>query len=250
MRTSASEPGPLLALAGVEAGYDGRVVIRDVDLEVAAGEVVAVLGANGSGKTTVINTICGMAKRTAGSIRFAGTRIDGLPPHRVVAAGIAQVPNARRLFGASTVLENLRLGGYRRKDRRLLDADIDAFVERWPILRPLLHRRASQLSGGEQQVVAIGRALLSNPKLLVLDEPSLGLAPKLLDQLYVMVDALRHERDLPMLVIEQNARKALEIADRIYVLQSGRVIHEGPAAGLTPHDVADIYFTPAQEADR
>lgn len=244
MRTSASD-GALLTATGLSAGYGGRLVIEDVDLHVAPREVVAVLGANGSGKTTLINTICGMVRRSRGEVWFDGTRIDRLPPHRIVACGIAQVPNARRLFGQSTVLENLRLGGYLRRDRHALERDVHAFVERWPILEPLVHRRTAQLSGGEQQVVAIGRALMSNPRLLVLDEPSLGLSPKLLEQLYVMIDTLRHETGLPMLVIEQNARKALEIANRLYILQSGKVIHEGPAAGMTPHDVADIYFSPA-----
>jgi branched-chain amino acid transport system ATP-binding protein len=240
--SDAARERAVLVATGLTAGYGGRIVIDSVDAHVAPSEVVAVLGANGSGKTTLINTICGVVRRTRGEVWFQGIRVDRLPAHKVVAAGIAQVPNARRLFGSSTVLENLRLGGYLRRDRQQLEHDVHAFIERWPILEPLAHRVTSTLSGGEQQVVAIGRALMSQPKLLVLDEPSLGLSPKLLDQLYDMIQTLRVETGLPMLVIEQNARKALQIADRIYVMQSGSVIHEGPAQGLTPHDVADIYF--------
>jgi branched-chain amino acid transport system ATP-binding protein len=235
---------PLLWSRGLVAGYDGRAVISDIDMYVGDREVVAVLGANGSGKTTMINAICGMVRRFQGEIWFDGSRIDRLPPHKIVASGIAQVPNARRLFGASTVIENLRLGGYLRRDRDQLEHDIHSFIDRWPILQPLVERNTATLSGGEQQVVAIGRALMSRPRLMVLDEPSLGLSPKLLEQLYGMVDALRHETGLPMLIVEQNARKALQISDRLYVLQSGVIIHEGAAEGMTPHDVADIYFSP------
>jgi branched-chain amino acid transport system ATP-binding protein len=220
----------MLAVEGVAAGYDGVPVLRGVSLRIEAGETVAVLGANGAGKTTLNNTICGIVRATAGRIRFDGSDITGSDPAAIVAAGLSQVPEGRRIFPNLTVRENLALGSYRRgRERRA------ANQERIEKLFPRLAERASQLagtlSGGEQQMLAIGRGLMAEPKLLILDEPSLGLSPRLVEEVFALIEGIRRD-GIAVLLVEQNVVQSLEIADRAYVLENGTVALEGPARDL------------------
>jgi branched-chain amino acid transport system ATP-binding protein len=220
----------MLAVEGLAAGYDGVPVLRGVSLRIEAGETVAVLGANGAGKTTLNNTICGIVRATAGRIRFDGSDITGRDPAAIVAAGLSQVPEGRRIFPNLTVRENLALGSYRRgRERRA------ANQERIEKLFPRLAERASQLagtlSGGEQQMLAIGRGLMAEPKLLILDEPSLGLSPRLVEEVFALIEGIRRD-GIAVLLVEQNVVQSLEIADRAYVLENGTVALEGPARDL------------------
>ena len=220
----------MLAVEAVAAGYDGVPVLRGVSLRIEAGETVAVLGANGAGKTTLNNTICGIVRAATGRIRFDGNEITGSDPAAIVAAGLCQVPEGRRIFPNLTVRENLELGSYRRgRERRAANR------ERVEKLFPRLAERASQLagtlSGGEQQMLAIGRGLMAEPKLLILDEPSLGLSPRLVEEMFALIGSIRRD-GIAVLLVEQNVVQSLEIADRAYVLENGTVALEGPAREL------------------
>ncbi len=220
----------MLELDGVRAGYGGVDVLFGVTLRVQVGEVVALLGANGAGKTTVLRTVSGLLRPRAGTIRFLGERIDGLPPSQVVGRGIAHVPEGREVFAELTVAENLRMGAYRRKDHGI-SQDLDQVLEWFPSLRQRFHTPAGQLSGGEQQMLAIARALMSRPKLLLLDEPSLGLAPKVVQQILDLLRQLQ-ATGATVLLAEQNAYLALRVASRASVLRGGRVALEGPVDEL------------------
>jgi branched-chain amino acid transport system ATP-binding protein len=241
-----------LTLAAVSAAYGGPDIIHEVSLEVPGGSIVALLGPNGAGKSTLINAVSGMVPVTKGRVLFGDRDLTNQAPHRIVSAGIAQVPQGRALFGYSDGLDNLRLGAHTRRDREQVEADIEEFLDAWPIARRVLHRKATLCSGGEQQVIAIGRALMSRPKALLLDEPSVGLAPILVDQLFASAReklfAASWASHLAVLLVEQNVRKALEIADRIYVIASGRIVHEGSPAELTSHDVAAMYLRASSPA--
>jgi branched-chain amino acid transport system ATP-binding protein len=235
-----------LTLAAVSASYGGPDIVHDVSLDVPGGSIVALLGPNGAGKSTLVNAVSGMVAVTRGRVLFGDRDVTNRPPHRIVSAGIAQVPQGRELFGYSSAIDNLRLGANTRRDRDQVEADIEEFLDAWPIARRVRHRKATLCSGGEQQVIAIGRALMSRPKVLLLDEPSVGLAPILVDQLFASAReklfAASWASDLAVLLVEQNVRKALEVADRIYVLVSGRIVHEGSPDELTSHDVAAMYL--------
>jgi branched-chain amino acid transport system ATP-binding protein len=224
----------LLELAGVHGGYGQVKVLHGVDLRVAEGEVVVILGANGAGKTTTLRAICGMLAAT-GAIRFAGEQILGRPTERIVRLGMAQVPQGRGTFVDLTVEDNLRLGAYIRNDR-----DVGRDIEEWfgvfPRLGERRHQVAGSMSGGEQQMLAIARALMSNPRLLLLDEPSLGLAPKVTQELFDRLGEINDARGTTMLVVEQNANLALGIADRGYVLETGRIVESGTAQDLRSNE--------------
>lgn len=235
----------LLEVAGVHAGYGRVSVLRDVDLTLADGEVVALIGANGAGKSTLLKAISGLVTPTSGSIAYRGARITGERPERLVRRGIALVPEGRMLFAAMSVAENLELGAYStpRRERRRLVAERLALVER---LFPILGERASQaaatLSGGEQQMLAVARALMSGPSLLLLDEPSLGLAPKVIAEIFSAIDALRAS-GVSVLLAEQDARLALRHADRGYVMRTGEVVLSGPSEQLLADDsIRRIYL--------
>jgi branched-chain amino acid transport system ATP-binding protein len=215
----------LLSLEGVDAGYGGLQILSGLSLEVGEGEVVALIGANGAGKTTTLRAISGVLKPTAGAISFDGERIDGKGSHTIVSAGIVQVPEGRELFSSLTVDENLKMGAITQPRSSI--AESRAMVEEmFPILAERRGQVAGTLSGGQQQMLAIGRALMAKPRLLMLDEPSLGLAPLLVQQVFDTVRTVT-ESGVTVLIVEQNAAQVLALADRAYVMESGEVVMEG-----------------------
>jgi len=222
---------PLLVVTDIEAYYGRVCALHSVSLEVAEGSVVALLGANGAGKTTTLRVISGLLRSTRGSVEFDGRRIDGTSPDRLVRMGIVQVPEGRQIFAELTVRENLLLGGYARRDLGAARQDPPRVFEYFPRLRERLQQRAGTLSGGEQQMLAIGRALMARPRLLVLDEPSLGLAPMLVKEIFRVISEIR-AAGTTVLLVEQNAHMALDIADHAYVLETGRVILGDRSAAL------------------
>jgi branched-chain amino acid transport system ATP-binding protein len=215
----------LLKLDGVDAGYGGLQILSGLTLEVREGEVVALIGANGAGKTTTLRAISGLIKPWAGTIELDGERIDGRRSHGIVDAGVVQVPEGRELFASLTVDENLRMGGIT-QPRSSLAASRSEVEEMFPILGERRNQVAGTLSGGQQQMLAIGRALMAKPRLLMLDEPSLGLAPLLVKQVFDTVRTVT-QAGITVLIVEQNAAQALELADRAYVMESGEVVMEG-----------------------
>lgn len=224
----------LLEVASVTTAYDGLIAISDVSLNVAEGEIVVVVGANGAGKSTLLKTISGMERPRAGQITFDGTRIDGVAAHKITARGIAYVPENRRLFPRLSVADNLRLGSYLFRGKADREAPLEQVFSLFPRLRERLPQRAGTLSGGEQQMLAIGRALMTRPRLLMLDEPSQGIMPKLVDEIFEAVKTIR-DSGVTVLLVEQRLVESLEIADRAYVLQTGRVILEGNADTVRSH---------------
>ncbi len=222
----------LLAVSGLRVGYGKVEVLHGIDLTVAAGELVALLGSNGAGKTTTLRAISGLEPVGGGTVEFEGEPISGLPGHKIAALGLSHVPERRRLFGPLTVDENLRLGGYLiRTQTAELKHRIDEMYALFPRLLERRQQLAGTLSGGEQQMVAIARALILRPKLLVLDEPSMGLAPLVVQSIFTIIRTLR-DHGMGILLVEQNARQTLKIADRAYVLESGSIILSGNAASM------------------
>ena len=220
--------------AGYGSGAAMVTVLRDISLTVGAGEIVALLGSNGAGKSTLINTVTGVLRPASGRISFEGADISSAPSHRIVAAGLVQVPEGRRVFPNLSVRENLLLGGYRRaRERR--PANLDRVMGIFPRLGERLVQKAGTLSGGEQQMLAIGRALMSEPRLLILDEPSLGLAPIIVEEMFGLIGQL-HREGLAILLVEQNAAQSLEIAQRAYVLEQGAITVSGAAQELAARD--------------
>ncbi|CAM5785924.1 ABC transporter ATP-binding protein [Castellaniella caeni] len=211
--------------------FYGRVpILKDVNMTISQGEVVALLGANGAGKTTLLRVLSGLVPIASGRVLFEGEPLDSVKPYLRIGQGIAHAPEGRQVFGTLTVEENLRLGGYRRHDGELA-ADLAAVYGLFPVLEEMRRRTARDLSGGQQQMLAIGRAMMGRPRLLLLDEPSLGLAPLMIAQIFAVIGSLR-ERGVTILVVEQNAAAALAIADRGYVLETGRVMHSGSGKAL------------------
>ena len=222
---------PLLKVNAIQAYY-GRVrALHDVSLEVAEGSIVALLGSNGAGKTTTLRVISGLLRPSHGSVEFDGRRIERLRPDQLVRAGIAHVPEGRQLFPELTVRENLRLGAYTRRDARTVEQDMQRVFNYFPRLRERLGQNAGTLSGGEQQMLAIGRGLMSKPRLLLLDEPSLGLAPLLVKEIFQIIADIRITGTTVVLV-EQNAHMALDVADYAYLLQTGRVVLSDQSSAL------------------
>lgn len=220
----------MLKLENVSAGYGNLAVIQDVALRVDPGEVVAILGANGAGKTTTLRTISGIVRPTSGTISFEGESLVNRSPHDIVKMGLAQVPEGRSLFGKLTVLENLSMGGYTRSAQERRETLREVY-ELFPILEERRNQPAATLSGGQQQMVAIGRALMAKPRLLMLDEPSLGLDPKTTATVFSVIDKIR-KSDISVLIVEQDVVKTLKLADRAYVLESGEIKLEGPSGEL------------------
>jgi branched-chain amino acid transport system ATP-binding protein len=220
----------LLEVRGLQAGFGATPVLFGVDLEARRGELLALIGANGAGKSTLLGALTGLVRPAAGSVRFDGRELTRLRPEQVVGAGLAHVPQGRRLFGSMTVERNLLMGAYRRHDRAVRD-DLRRVLEYFPALGDKLARDAGTLSGGEQQMVAIGRGLMARPKLLMIDEPSLGLAPKVVDRVMEVVREINGD-GTAVLLVEQDVGLALEIADRGYVLENGHVTAHGPARQL------------------
>jgi branched-chain amino acid transport system ATP-binding protein len=221
---------PLLVVDGLETYYGGIAALRGISFEVAAGSVVALVGANGAGKSTTLNSISGLLAPRAGSIRFQGHEIAGWRADRVASLGLIQVPEGRQVLAPLSVEENLLLGAYARRDRAV-KSDLDETLQRFPRLAERRHQLAGSLSGGEQQMLAIGRALMARPRLLMLDEPSLGLAPLIVAEVFRLIESLKAQ-GATILLVEQNARKALAVADTAHVLEGGRITRSGPAAAL------------------
>ena len=221
----------LLEVSSLTTTYQGLVALDEASLDVAPGEIVVVAGANGAGKSTLLKSIAGMEKPRSGKVTFAGERIDGLAAHLVTKRGIAFVPENRRLFPRLSVADNLRLGSYLFRGEADREAPIERVFTLFPRLRERLEQRAETLSGGEQQMLAIARALMTRPKLLMLDEPSQGIAPKLVDEVFEAILATR-QAGVTVLLVEQRLSESLEIADRGFILQTGKVILSGPSATL------------------
>jgi branched-chain amino acid transport system ATP-binding protein len=233
---------PLLEVSNLVAGYGPIRALDGVSLDVEPGELVAIIGANGAGKTTLLMAISGVVRPRAGTIRFAGRPLADLPPHEVMRLGIAQAPEGRRIFPRLTVRENLELGGFTRSDRGQLARDIDEACGLFPVLGQRLGQLGGTLSGGEQQMLAIARALVGRPQLLLLDEPSLGLAPLIVAKVFEVIASLS-ARGIAVVLVEQNARAALKLASRGWVLETGRVTLTGTGAELAAdRRVRDAYL--------
>ncbi|MBA3451100.1 MAG: ABC transporter ATP-binding protein [Chloroflexia bacterium] len=221
----------MLALHDVRVFYGAIQAVKGISLEVREHELVTIVGANGAGKTTTLRTISGIYRPQTGSITFEGKNLAALPSHDIVSLGISQAPEGRQIFGSLSVRDNLTLGATRRGDRAGIAHDLDYVYSLFPVLGERLNQSGGTLSGGEQQMLAIARALMAKPRLLLLDEPSLGLAPMLVNRIFAVISRLK-ETGVTILLVEQNARKALEIADRAYVMETGRIILEGTARDL------------------
>ena len=232
----------LLEISGIDVFYGRVQAVRGASLQVDKGEVVALIGSNGAGKTTTLRTISGLLHPSAGKITFDGKDITRVEPQNIVNLGICQSPEGRRLFARMSVLDNLRMGAYTRKNAAEIKTDMDRVFELFPRLKERLHQVAGTLSGGEQQMCAMGRALMAKPKLLMLDEPSLGLAPILVQTIFDIVKEI-NSQGTPVLLVEQNAHKALEVAHRAYVLETGVVVKSGTGQELLEsEDVQKAYL--------
>ncbi len=225
-------PAPLLELENLRAGYGRATVVWDVSLTVAEGSITALLGPNGAGKSTLLWAAMGGVRPTAGTVRFAGEEVTRLPPHRKVELGMALAPEGKHLFREMTVAENLAMGAYSRRARSQAAESLEFVCGLFPRLRERLRQRAGSFSGGEQQMLNLARALMTRPRLLILDEPSQGLAPKLVDEVYATIERLRRETGLTIVLIDQNAVAALALADYAYVLRDGLIEMHGPAKEL------------------
>jgi branched-chain amino acid transport system ATP-binding protein len=234
---------PLLSVRNIETYYGPIMAIRGVSLEVAEGQIVAVLGANGAGKTTVLKTISGVMDPQKGSITFAGQEIRRSDPNKVVQLGISHVPEGREVFPYLTVAENLAMGAYLRSDRDAIQADTERVFDYFPVLEQRRDQEAGQLSGGEQQMLAISRALMARPKLLLLDEPSLGLSPILVKEIFEIIQRVNREQGTTILLVEQNAHMALSIGDFGYVMEVGRIVMEDDCKRLLEKaDIKEFYL--------
>ena len=226
----------MLVLQTVHSAYGNIRALRGISLSVERGEVVTLIGSNGAGKTTTLRTIMGLLVPRAGQITLEGQRIDGLATDRIVRLGLAQAPEGRRIFARMSVLENLEMGAFARRDREHIAADLEHVLRLFPRLQERLRQRAGTLSGGEQQMLAMGRALMARPKVLLLDEPSMGLAPLLVETIVAIIRTINAE-GTTILLVEQNARMALQVAHRGYVLQSGEIVLHDAASALLRSDV-------------
>ena len=226
----------LLEVKDLTVRYGKAQALKSLNLVVADGEVVALVGANGAGKTTLLRAISGLKSAAAGEITFLGERIDGVAPHEIVARGIAHVPEGRIVFGPMTVIDNLRMGAYLRKDKKAVEADLERMYEHFPRLKERRKQLSESLSGGEQQMLAVARALMAAPKLLLMDEPSMGLSPIMVEEVGQIVTDIRAS-GLSVLLVEQNANLALSLADRAYVLEVGSIVLDGPARQVATNDI-------------
>lgn len=227
--------GTMLTINDINVFYGAIHAIKGVSLEVNEGEIVTLIGANGAGKSTILRTISGLLKPKTGTIQFEGQEIAGMPAHEIVKTGISQVPEGRRIFAEMSVLENLELGAFTRKDKDGIKADMELVFNRFPRLKERIGQLAGTLSGGEQQMLAMGRALMSRPRLLLLDEPSMGLAPLLIKEIFAIIQDI-NKTGTTVLLVEQNANMALSIAHRAYVLETGRITLSGDATELAASD--------------
>ncbi len=233
----------MLSISNVETFYGNIQALRGVNVKVNSGEIVSLIGSNGAGKSTLLMTISGVNKAATGEIKFDNKNIESLPPHDIVNLGISQVPEGRRIFSRLSVEDNLRLGASSNDKGKKFDDDVKDVYDLFPVLKDRLSQRGGTLSGGEQQMLAIGRALMAKPKMLLLDEPSLGIAPKLVNQIFVAIKNINKEKKVTIFLVEQNAKKALELADRGYVLVNGNVTLEGTGQDLLKNkDIQAAYL--------
>lgn len=221
----------MLKVTDLQVYYGVIQAIKGISFEVNEGEVIALIGANGAGKTTILHTITGLVEAKAGTVEFEGTNITKMPGHKIVTLGMAHVPEGRRVFAELSVLENLRLGAYTRKDKNEIEASLQMVYKRFPRLEERKNQLAGTLSGGEQQMLAMGRALMSHPKIILMDEPSMGLSPIFVNEIFDIIKEVSAS-GTTVLLVEQNAKKALSIADRAYVLETGKIVLEGDAKEL------------------
>ena len=233
----------MLKISNVETFYGKIQALRGVDIEVNSGEIVSLIGSNGAGKSTLLMTISGVNKARTGEIVFEGKNIEKYEAHDIVDLGIAQVPEGRRIFSRLTVEENLRLGAHANEKGKHFNTDVKEVYDLFPVLNDRKSQRGGTLSGGEQQMLAIGRALMNRPKVLLLDEPSLGIAPKLVNQIFLAIKNINKEKKVTIFLVEQNAKKALELADRAYVLVNGKVTIKGTGQELLKNqDIQAAYL--------
>lgn len=238
-----SEEHMLMKIEGLTVNYGAIRALDDVSLEVMPGEILSVIGANGAGKSTLLKTITGIIKPLAGKIAFEGTPIQGLRTDKVVRMGITMVPEGRRIFPDLTVRENLELGGYAITDRRMKEDLFNLILTTFPRIQERLKQHAGTLSGGEQQMLAMGRALMGNPRLLLLDEPSMGLSPIITREIFSLIRLINKEKGISMILVEQNAHMALEHSEKAYVLENGRVTIHGPSAEIKSNNgVIEAYL--------
>lgn len=225
----------MLEIKDLEVYYGVIQAIKGVSFEVNKGEVIALIGANGAGKTTILQTITGLLSPKKGSVLFEGQDLTKIPAHKIVSLGMAHVPEGRRVFSDLSVLENLKMGAFTRKDKNEINESLQKIYARFPRLEERKNQRAGTLSGGEQQMLAMGRALMSNPKIILMDEPSMGLSPILVNEIFDIIQSVS-KSGTTVLLVEQNAKKALSIADRAYVLETGSIVLEGNAGDLLNND--------------
>lgn len=225
----------MLEVKDLEVYYGMIQAIKGISFEVNKGEVIALIGANGAGKTTTLHTITGLLSPKKGSVMFEGKDITKIPAHKIVSMGMAHVPEGRRVFADLSVYENLKLGAYTRKDKENLNKDLESIYERFPRLAERKNQSAGTLSGGEQQMLAMGRALMSKPSIILMDEPSMGLSPILVNEIFDIIESI-NKSGTTVLLVEQNAKKALSIADRAYVLETGKIVTSGKASELLEDD--------------
>ncbi|SMO42153.1 ABC transporter ATP-binding protein [Ruegeria faecimaris] len=242
---------PILTIRNVESFYGPIMAIRGVSLDVHPGKIVSILGANGAGKTTLMKTVSGVMDPEKGKISFDGVEIQGAEPHKVVQKGVVHVPEGREVFPLLTVDENLSLGAYTSSDRGQIDHDRELVFSYFPILKERRTQEAGTLSGGQQQMLAIGRGLMANPKIMLLDEPSLGLSPLLVQEIFGILKRLNDEQNMTMMLVEQNANAALELAHHGYVMEVGRIVMDGPADELMQsEDIQNFYLGVQEEGAR
>ncbi len=242
---------PILTIRNVESFYGPIMAIRGVSLDVHPGQIVSILGANGAGKTTLMKTVSGVMDPEKGKITFEDEEIQGSEPHKVVQKGIVHVPEGREVFPLLTVDENLTLGAYTSTDKGQIDHDRDLVFSYFPILKERRSQEAGTLSGGQQQMLAIGRGLMANPKIMLLDEPSLGLSPLLVQEIFGILKRLNDEQDMTMMLVEQNANAALELAHHGYVMEVGRIVMDGDADKLMrSEDIQNFYLGVQEEGAR
>ncbi len=225
----------MLEIKDLEVYYGMIQAIKGISFQVNEGEVIALIGANGAGKTTILHTVTGLLSPKCGSVLFEGKDITKVPAHKIVSLGMAHVPEGRRVFAELTVYENLKMGAYTRKDKNEMEQTLESVYQRFPRLRERKNQLAGTLSGGEQQMLAMGRALMSHPKIILMDEPSMGLSPILVNQIFDIIEEVS-KSGTTVLLVEQNAKKALAIADRAYVLETGKIVLEGDADDLLNND--------------
>ena len=225
----------LLEIKDLEVSYGIIKAIKGISFDVNEGEVIALIGANGAGKTTILHTITGLITADRGTVQFEGKEITKVPAHKIVGMGMAHVPEGRRVFANLTVLQNLKMGAYTRKDKNEIEQTLETVYTRFPRLKERQNQMAGTLSGGEQQMLAMGRALMSHPKIILMDEPSMGLSPIFVNEIFDIIQSVSAS-GTKVLLVEQNARKALSIADRAYVLETGNVVLEGKADELLHND--------------